>query len=82
LLILALTWATWREAPSLTAALAATRFEQWIAVVLLALHPLFLFLARHYRRTERPVALSPDDEPDANGGENGGENLAPGPPVD
>ena len=65
LVILGLNGSVWFQADSMSAVVAGTRVEQWVALGLLLLHPVFLGLARHYRRTERPVELPPDDpEPD------------------
>lgn len=60
--ILAFHRAAWSESASIVTALEATRFEQWIALGILLAHAVFLFLARHYHRAEKPVALPPEDE--------------------
>ena len=57
LVILGLNLEVWRAADSLGAALARTRLEQWIALVLLLLHVLVLVLARRYQRVEKPVEI-------------------------
>jgi len=36
------------------------RLEQWLSVLLILLHPAFIYMALHYRRTEIPVEYSPE----------------------
>ncbi len=63
LLILGLGWKNWRHADSLPALFSAISFEQWVALVILFLHPIFYALARHYRKNEMPREIPPE-EPD------------------
>ena len=42
----------WFSAESVLGGLRAVAFEQWIALVILAAHPVFAGLAWHYHRTE------------------------------
>ena len=69
LVILGLGVPGWREADSLGGLVAATRFEHWLALVLLGLHPVFFWLARHYRNVETPVPLPPEPDEDGEGDE-------------
>lgn len=71
LLILGLGWKDWRAAGSVGELLAAVRFEHWIALLLLGLHPVFIGLARHHRRAEVPVPLPPEEESDDEGADPG-----------
>ena len=64
LLILVLGFSVWRRAESLSAMLATTRFEQWVALLVLLLHPIFHGLARYYRKTETPRPIPPEKEED------------------
>ena len=49
--------APWFRVATLPEAVGAVSFEQWTALVVLMLHPLFFSLAGHYRRTEIPCEL-------------------------
>src|SRR4051812_33631164 len=44
--------------PSFTSKLRAVSVEQWVALVLLLLHSVFIGLARHYRRKEKSFEVS------------------------
>jgi len=59
--ILALDGPSWIHGAGLGERLAAIPLQSWIAVTLLALHGLFLWLARHYHRTEPwgPIRAEP-----------------------
>jgi hypothetical protein len=61
LLILVLRAGVWVHAESFRAGLSATRFEQWVALLILLLHLTFHGLARYYRKNEVPRELPPDD---------------------
>ena len=61
LLILGVGFRVWRQADSLGAMIAATRFEQWIALLLLVFHPVCYALARHYRKNEVPREIPPEE---------------------
>jgi hypothetical protein len=52
--------AKWFGTPSILDGLRAVAFEQWIALAVLALHPVFAVLARHYRKTEPFKIIEPD----------------------
>ena len=52
LVILAADFPKWSDAGGFTGFLRGLRIEHWIAVSLLLAHPVFGWLARHYRRTE------------------------------
>ena len=60
LLVLLLNSGRWLHAESLSALVSSTRFEQWIAVLLLLLHAAFFLLARHYHRNEIPREVQPE----------------------
>ena len=62
--------ARWFRAENARAGLRAVAFEHWIALLVLALHPAFVWLARHYRKTEPFRTLPPEDAepPDPGGG--------------
>jgi hypothetical protein len=54
----------WREADSFANALATTRLEHWLAIVLLLLHPFFLWRACRLRRTEVPQPIPAEESPE------------------
>jgi hypothetical protein len=54
----------WREADSVAGALEGTRVEQWLALLLLLLHPVFIWLAWRFRRTEIPQPVPTDPDPE------------------
>jgi hypothetical protein len=60
LLILAIRAGVWAHAESFRAGFSATRFEQWVALLILLLHLTFHSLARYYRKHEAPRELPPD----------------------
>src|SRR5690349_8335317 len=62
LVIRSLKFDVWRQAESWRTLLSATRFEQWIALLVLVLHPLFVGLGRHYRKNEVPQPLPPSED--------------------
>jgi len=62
LLILVLGFSVWRQAESLRVMLATTRFEQWVALLVLLLHPIFHGLARYYRKNETPRPIPAEKE--------------------
>ncbi len=53
--------ARWFRAATVPEGIQVVTFEQWAALAVLLLHALFLWLAGHYRRTEIPRELPPDD---------------------
>jgi hypothetical protein len=59
---------SWPRANSAVEFLAAVKVEQWVAAGLLLVHPVFVFLALRFRRTERfkETVLEPDPDHDAN----------------
>ncbi len=55
------------KAPGVLETLRSIRLEQWLSLILLLLHPLFIYLAGHYRKTELPTEVVEElkaDEPD------------------
>ncbi|HXJ61428.1 MAG TPA: hypothetical protein VNU68_32705 [Verrucomicrobiae bacterium] len=50
--ILAADAPAWIHQPGITQGLASVPLQSWLAVTLLAAHGLFVYLARHYHRTE------------------------------
>ena len=68
--IIASDCARWFLASSFLDGLRAVTFEQWIALPVLALHPVFVQLASHYRKTEpfKPVAQEPESESESSRG--------------
>ena len=63
-LILAATEAQWRSADNWAAGAQTIRLEQWIALVVLLAHPVFAWLAWHWRRTEPLREIEPDPDAD------------------
>jgi hypothetical protein len=55
----------WFEQPTLLGGLGVVKFEEWIALALLALHAAFTFLAWRFHRTE-PVRENGDLVPPPN----------------
>lgn len=55
----------WRHADGWLDGLRAVRFEQWIALGLLAIHATLCVMARRLRRTE-PLREPPPDDKDLN----------------
>lgn len=52
----------WVAAGDVREAAAIVTFEQWIALALLLLHPLFILLAFRYHRSERPKEIVEETE--------------------
>ena len=61
LLILVLGAGAWVQAESFRDGLSATRFEQWVALLILLMHLTFHGLARYYGKNEQPREVPPDD---------------------
>jgi hypothetical protein len=53
----------WLESKGLVEALGMIKLEQWVAFTLLLAHGVFLWLAWHFRRHEKPQAIVVGDQP-------------------
>jgi len=56
--------ANWLRADGTLDRLRAITFEQWIAVIILMAHPVFVWLAWRFRRTEPWKEIKPEPDPD------------------